>query len=580
MRARVLRLAAEQEERRRRALHAAGERTSTARRSSSTASTSRLVSLVVRLAAEQEERRRRALHAAGERTSTARRSSSTASTSRLVSLVLRLAAEQEERRRRALHAAGERTSTARRSSSTASTSRLVSLDVRLAAEQEERRRRALHAAGERTSTARRSSSTASTSRLVSLDVRLAAEQEERRRRALHAAGERTSTARRSSSTASTSRLVSLDVRLAAEQEERRRRALHAAGERTSTARRSSSTASTSRLVSLVVRLAAEQEERRRRALHAAGERTSTARRSSSTASTSRVRSVRRTSLREKQLAAKADARGEARLRETFDCAVEDELQGLSNGVENDQNATNQQPSEITPKRLSTSSTTSNQSYDSNVEYTVPKHTYSQRAPAQRNGDVIEATENITYNQPKISNPLFGVNAATHYAPGALQAMETVNEQKHYEKSLPNGVRKAPEGQDNEAFRSEDSLDGRKELVVSPNQIAITEGGTATYTTDNNGKINVHVTVMINAGTLADLKKQRAQIRTNGSPVENSLNSTNNHSLNSIPEVTKQDMPVQLNPLSLSPSSGTVPRFSGHTSDVVGDTRSQRCCIIM
>lgn len=83
-----------------------------------------------------------------------------------------------------------------------------------------------------------------------------------------------------------------------------------------------------------------------------------------------------------------------------------------------------------------------------------------------------------------------------------------------------------------------------------------------------------------SGTLADLKKQRAQIRTNGSPVENSLNSTNNHSINSIPEVMKQDMPAQLNPLSLSPSSGTVPRFSGNTSDVVGDTRSHRCCIIM
>ncbi|KAL0871789.1 hypothetical protein ABMA27_004281 [Loxostege sticticalis] len=312
----------------------------------------------------------------------------------------------------------------------------------------------------------------------------------------------------------------------------------------------------------ILRLAAEQEERRRRALHSAGERTTTARRSSSTASTSRVRSVRRTSLREKQLAAKADARGEARLRETFDSAVDDELQGLSNGMENDQNTANQmQPNEMTHKRLSTSSTTSNQSYDSNVDYAVPKHSYNQRA--QRNGDA--DGNDISYNPPKISNPLFGVNAASHYAPGS-HVQEAVNETKHYEKSLPNGVRKAPEGQDNDAFKSEDSLDGRKEVVVSPNQIAITEGGTATYTTDNNG-------------TLADLKKQRAQIRTNGSPVENSLNSTNNHSINSIPEVTK-DMPVQLNPLTLSPSSGAVPRFSGNTSDVVGDTRSHRCCIIM
>uniref|UniRef100_A0A2A4J0C6 Uncharacterized protein n=1 Tax=Heliothis virescens TaxID=7102 RepID=A0A2A4J0C6_HELVI len=249
--------------------------------------------------------------------------------------------------------------------------------------------------------------------------------------------------------------------------------------------------------------------------------------------------------------------------------------GLSNGVENDQNTANLQPGELSHKRLSNSSTTSNQSYDSTVEYAVPKHSYSQRA-----SDVSDHSDLLPYGPQKTSNPLFGVNAASHYAPGALPASqhEAVNEQtKHYERtSLPNGVRKAPEGQDNDLIKNEDALDGRKEVIVNPNQIAITEGGTATYTTDNNGKINVHVTVMINA----DLKKQRAQIRTNGSPVESSLTSTNNHSMNSLSEVLKQDMPVQLNPLSLSPSAGTVPRFSGNTSDVVGDTRSRRCCIIM
>ncbi|XP_049874199.1 protein phosphatase 1 regulatory subunit 16A isoform X2 [Pectinophora gossypiella] len=300
---------------------------------------------------------------------------------------------------------------------------------------------------------------------------------------------------------------------------------------------------------------AEDQEKMRRAT-SAGDRLRAARRSSSTASANRVRSVRRTSLREKQMTAKADVRGEARLRETFDSAVDDELPGLSNGVENDQNTTNVPP-ELTHKRLSTSSTTSNQSYESsNVDYAVPKHSYNQRS--HRDSDASDK-----YTPPKITNPLFGVNAASHYAPG--NHTEAVNDK--YERPLPNGIRKAPEGQDNDAFKSEDSIDGRKDLIVNPNQIALTEAGTATYTTDNNG-------------TLADLKKQRAQIRTNGSPIENSLSSTNNHSLNSIPEVAKQDMPVQLNPLTLSPSSGMVPRFSGNTSDVVGDTRSHRCCIIM
>ncbi|XP_048487563.1 protein phosphatase 1 regulatory subunit 16A isoform X2 [Plutella xylostella] len=294
----------------------------------------------------------------------------------------------------------------------------------------------------------------------------------------------------------------------------------------------------------ILRLAAEQEESRRRAAaaaarHSGGERLRGARRSSSTASSSRVRSVRRTSLREKQLAAKADARGEARLRETFDTVLDDDLQGLSNGVENDQNSLNL----LHEPRLS-ASTASTHSHDS--DYAVPKHNNYPDEHYYKN-----------------NNPLFGVNAASHYAPAPIS---DATETKHYEKQIPNGVRKAPEGQDNEAYAIEE-VDGRKELVVSPNQMALTDGGTATYTTDNNG-------------TLADLKKQRSQIRTNGSPVESSVTSTNGNSINSIPENLPEAMPVQQNPLTLSPSSGTVPRFSGHTSDVVGDTRSRRCCIVM
>lgn len=159
------------------------------------------------------------------------------------------------------------------------------------------------------------------------------------------------------------------------------------------------------------------------------------------------------------------------------------LQGLTNGVENDQNTANI-PADLSNTRLSISSTTSNQSYDSgNVDYAVPKHSY----PKHRSDT--DSNDNITYNQPKITNPLFGVNAATNYSPGPL----------HDDKEkLPNGVRKAPEGQDNEAFKTEDVLDGRKEMLVA-DQISIADGGTATYSTDNNGKINVHVTVMINAG---------------------------------------------------------------------------------
>lgn len=161
------------------------------------------------------------------------------------------------------------------------------------------------------------------------------------------------------------------------------------------------------------------------------------------------------------------------------------LQGLSNGVENDQNTANQlHPGELPPKRLSTSSTTSNQSYDSTAEYAVPKPYHNHRSDEQE-----------TYYSQKITNPLFGVNAASHYAPGAIKE----DGGKHYERAIPNGIRKAPEGQDKEPRGAEDATDGRQDPAVSANQIALTEAGTATYTTDNNGKINVHVTVMINAG---------------------------------------------------------------------------------
>lgn len=150
-----------------------------------------------------------------------------------------------------------------------------------------------------------------------------------------------------------------------------------------------------------------------------------------------------------------------------------QFQGLSNGVENDQNSLNL----LHEPRLS-ASTASTHSHES--DYAVPNNKHN--------------------NYPdehyyKNNNPLFGVNAASHYAPAPIN---DATETKHYEKQIPNGVRKAPEGQDNEAYAIEE-VDGRKELVVSPNQIALTDGGTATYTTDNNGKINVHVTVMINAG---------------------------------------------------------------------------------
>jgi hypothetical protein len=79
-----------------------------------------------------------------------------------------------------------------------------------------------------------------------------------------------------------------------------------------------------------------------------------------------------------------------------------------------------------------------------------------------------------------------------------------------------------------------------------------------YVTGGNGNINIHVSVTINAGTLADLKKQRSQIR-NSSP-------DGMTGLSPVSSVTSSPMP-------------SVQRFTGDTDEVVGDPKPKRCCII-
>lgn len=65
------------------------------------------------------------------------------------------------------------------------------------------------------------------------------------------------------------------------------------------------------------------------------------------------------------------------------------------------------------------------------------------------------------------------------------------------------------------------------------------------------------------GTLADLKKQRAQIR-NSSPTASILIASESFNGNLPSSLPQND----------------VPRFTGNTSEVVGDARSWRCCVVM
>lgn len=110
-------------------------------------------------------------------------------------------------------------------------------------------------------------------------------------------------------------------------------------------------------------------------------------------------------------------------------------------------------------------------------------------------------------------------------------------------------RRAPEGQDNEIE------------LESP----MSESKENTYTTDVNGKVTVHVVVTINGnGTLADLKKQRMQIRNSSGDVSNFSSP-----INGVPD----------NDSSLSPSAEVV-KFSGETTqETVGYSKSKRCCVI-
>jgi len=110
-------------------------------------------------------------------------------------------------------------------------------------------------------------------------------------------------------------------------------------------------------------------------------------------------------------------------------------------------------------------------------------------------------------------------------------------------AIPTTERREPEG--------EDIADEKSQLESD------VPAAETCYTTESDGKINIHVSVTINAGTLAELKKQRAQTRAAAGLLSNST-----------------DM--------LSDSEAAFNRFAGDTEDViVGDPLKTRrkCCII-
>ncbi|XP_063235867.1 protein phosphatase 1 regulatory subunit 16A [Bacillus rossius redtenbacheri] len=114
-------------------------------------------------------------------------------------------------------------------------------------------------------------------------------------------------------------------------------------------------------------------------------------------------------------------------------------------------------------------------------------------------------------------------------------------------------RREPEGKDDDSQEEFQPGDLKSKALGLP----------TSYVTGGNGNINIHVSVTINAGTLADLKKQRAQSR-NSSP-------DGVASLSPLPSVSGSDLPG-------SPPAA-VRRFRGDTEDAMSEARNKRCCVV-
>ncbi|XP_050306434.1 protein phosphatase 1 regulatory inhibitor subunit 16B [Anthonomus grandis grandis] len=117
-------------------------------------------------------------------------------------------------------------------------------------------------------------------------------------------------------------------------------------------------------------------------------------------------------------------------------------------------------------------------------------------------------------------------------------------------------RRDPEGRDNES-----TLD------------SVLDSKEKTYTTDVNGKVTVHVVVTINGnGTLADLKKQRMQIRNS----TNDVSFVGNDSIVS-PVCSLDEGDSNMSPI---PNTTDIIKFTGDTTqENVEYAKAKKCCII-
>ncbi|XP_026472596.1 protein phosphatase 1 regulatory subunit 16A [Ctenocephalides felis] len=230
----------------------------------------------------------------------------------------------------------------------------------------------------------------------------------------------------------------------------------------------------------------------------------------------RTQSVRRTSIRDKTLTTKKDTAEEAKLRlQAQEWSTAHNTQSFGNSISRSIN--------------------NNNVYAQNGPQYA--NTYSVNMPNNSNGVVVEPINNSIVD------------------------------------STDFGARRAPEGKDNDSFIMDNS---NISSMISSECVEIP---TETFSTsDNNGKINVHVTVMINSGTLAELKKQRAQTR-QSSEHSSPASPTNSQEPGLVTDLVPVNAITGTNTNTSDVSPGVL-KFSGNTGEVVGDSSSHSCCIIL
>ncbi|XP_055620116.1 protein phosphatase 1 regulatory subunit 16A isoform X3 [Toxorhynchites rutilus septentrionalis] len=256
----------------------------------------------------------------------------------------------------------------------------------------------------------------------------------------------------------------------------------------------------------------------------------------------RAQSVRRTSLRDKGLTTKKDAVEEARFR-----------------LQAQEGYTTPDGAPPPAANNATTNAVNNSIKNSNGHLNSVNNNNSLNNGKTNNGTNVTLNNGLNINNTRYNNHLNNNNNnnnnisrkdqnygghGTNTTSSSSSAYSTSSSQPT---SLIQYDRRSPEGKDNDSFMSEGSNGAAKMLNIHNNNINgnlvssnsssnqqsnIPNAATATTTTEvystsnnENGKINVQVTVLVDpsvAGTLADLKKHRSQNRSSVSPENGSL----------------------------------------------------------